>query len=267
MSERPLIHPEAEQAAAYALGALDAREIADFEAHLAGCTTCRDAVAEYRAVADRLALAAPAVTPPPGLKDRVLREAREAAPLAKDRLVAIPMPPRRAVLAPWLLAAASLFVAAALAWQLQRERERARAINGALLAAELRAREAESLASQRDSLLQIVLAPSATVTRLSATGQPPSLRLTWNAEARVIVVSARDLPPAAAGRIYQLWGLPVRGVPVSLGTFNTAPDGQGYVVLRVPGELPVLNGSAVTEEPGGGSPQPTSAPFLVGPWS
>ena len=52
---------------------------------------------------------------------------------------------------------------------------------------------------------------------------------------------------------------------MSLGTFNTAPGGRVVVTLRMPaGFKPDL--SAVTEEPAGGSPQPTQQPFLVGAW-
>ena len=52
---------------------------------------------------------------------------------------------------------------------------------------------------------------------------------------------------------------------MSVGTFNTAAGGRAIVTLPAPAGLrPDL--SAVTEEPAGGSPQPTQQPFLVGAW-
>ena len=62
-----------ERAALHALGAGPA---ADFAAHAADCAVCRAELAGYGAVADALALAAPPIAPPPGLRDRVLAAAR-----------------------------------------------------------------------------------------------------------------------------------------------------------------------------------------------
>ena len=73
-----------------------------------------------------------------------------------------------------------------------------------------------------------------------------------------------DLPPAPAGRIYQLWVIQTGKAPVSLGIFNTAPDGRLTTALDVPPALVAFDVTAVTEEPVGGSPQPTQQPFLVG---
>ena len=70
------------QSAAYALGALDEDERVAFEKHLAGCAECRDEVREYRETAARLAAGSPGVTPPPGLRARVLDQARAIRPIA-----------------------------------------------------------------------------------------------------------------------------------------------------------------------------------------
>src|SRR5439155_555451 len=78
-------------------------------------------------------------------------------------------------------------------------------------------------------------------------------------------VTAFDLPPAPAGRTYQLWAIKKGQAPVSVGTFNTLPGGRAVITLQMPaGFKPDL--SAVTEEPAGGSAQPTQQPFLVGAW-
>src|SRR5437867_389335 len=78
-------------------------------------------------------------------------------------------------------------------------------------------------------------------------------------------VTAFDLPPAPAGRTYQLWAIEKGRAPVSVGTFNPAPNGRAVITLPMPaGVKPDL--SAVTDEPAGGSPQPTQQPFLVGSW-
>jgi anti-sigma factor RsiW len=57
-----------EDAAAYALTALDAAELAEFEAHLATCAFCQREVAEFRNTAAKLSL----LTPSPRLRQNVL---------------------------------------------------------------------------------------------------------------------------------------------------------------------------------------------------
>jgi anti-sigma factor RsiW len=65
-------------AAPYALGALAAEDRNAFEAHLAGCDTCRAEVRAFSEVAGLLPTA-PAVELPPVLRARVLAEAARAA--------------------------------------------------------------------------------------------------------------------------------------------------------------------------------------------
>ncbi len=98
---------------------------------------------------------------------------------------------------------------------------------------------------------------------LSSTGAPPSARLYWNRDRGQVLLAAYRLPPAPAGRTYQLWGIAEGQAPVSLGTFASAGEGRDVVRFAVPAGLQLAIG-AVTEEPAGGSPQPTSAPFLAG---
>ncbi|GAA5511617.1 hypothetical protein Dcar01_00328 [Deinococcus carri] len=60
--------------------------------------------------------------------------------------------------------------------------------------------------------------------------------------------------PATAGQAYQMWQLQ-DGQPVSLGMFQ----GQGFLLAGLPPGAQI----AVSVEPPGGSPQPTSTPILV----
>ena len=60
-------------AALYALDALDADEMAAFEAHLTSCEACRRDVESYREAAASLGEAV-AVTPPEGLRATVLSQ-------------------------------------------------------------------------------------------------------------------------------------------------------------------------------------------------
>jgi anti-sigma-K factor RskA len=238
-------HEWSELAAPYALGALARDERERFEAHLADCAACRAEVRALREVAVLLADATPARTPPPGLRDRVLREARRARSIRRAR----------GPLVPWLAAAACFVIALGLSYGYLRERAASRQTSAALAAA------ADSIAA-RDSLVATLLSPDIGTAALAATGQAPSARLYWSPSRRRVVMAVFRLPPAPAGRTYQLWAIAL-GKPVSLGVFNTAADGRVTAAMAVPPGL-TFELSAVTEEPTGGSPQPTQQPFLVG---
>ncbi len=233
-------------AAAYALGALSAEEASGFEAHLEGCAACRAEVQAFREVAGLLAEGAPAALPAPGLRERVLREARRVRPLV----------PRGGPLVPWLAAAAALLLAVGLGWGYLRARGDRDALRVQL------AQAGDSMAQQQQ-VIATVLAPDVTTAALASKGQPPSARLFWNPARNRVVISVFHLPPAPAGRTYQLWAIARGKAPVSVGIFNTTSDGRLVAAMAVPPGL-VFQVTAVTEEPAGGSPQPTQSPFLVG---
>src|SRR6266852_7294674 len=108
-------HRWLELTAPYALGALDLEERVGFEAHLAECATCRAEVQAFREVGGLLAHAAPGATPPPALRERMLRAARQVRPIRA----------RRGLVLLWLTAAASI-VLAALAGNAYRQERTAR---------------------------------------------------------------------------------------------------------------------------------------------
>jgi hypothetical protein len=92
-------------AAAYALGALGPGELTLFEEHLASCGQCQAQVAEFAAVAEALALAAPAAEPPADLEAKVLAAVRyavlvETAPAAMQSEAPAVKARRRSVAAP-----------------------------------------------------------------------------------------------------------------------------------------------------------------------
>jgi len=234
-------HRWTDLAASYALGSLDAQERAEFEGHLETCASCRAEVHSFREVTGLLAqsVAPPPTAPPPELRERVLRAARRSRP----------------AILPWAAAAAVvLAVLGGLGYW--RATEEARVLRTRL----------DVTQGQLDSTKYVVAAlldSTVAITDLAATGRAPSMRLYWNRTRNIVVVAAFDLAPAPAGRTYQLWAIEKGRAPVSVGTFNSSPSGRAMITLQMPaGVQPEV--SAVTEEPAGGSPQPTQQPFLIG---
>lgn len=279
-------HPSDETLAAYALDALARDEAAFLARHLVECAHCQHEVDSLREAVSAMALAVPQVAPPASLRARVLAQATSAPQEAVTSAAPVPatasrvmssvspaarssagerMAPRSRSMLPWLAAAACATVAIGLgaAWQGARS-EQQTLLAAVARADSLLANQQLALAA-RDSLLLQVLGPEVETTTLAATGSAPTMRLFFDRTRGVMVVSARRLPPAPDGRTYQLWGIGTDGRPVGLGLFNTGADGAAIVSLQVAADARFTI-SAVTDEPAGGSPQPTSTPFLVGSW-
>lgn len=268
------VHPELALAPSYALGALDAEECATFEAHLATCADCRAEVRAHRDVAALLPLAL-GDAPSASLRDRILaipaahpasktpRPApadEPASTAARPDVVSIASAPsaRRGGRAwpGWLAAAAALLLAVGLGMRWRDERGARQVAEGALA-------EERATRIARDSLLATVLAPDVRSARLVATGAGPEVRMVWSRRRGVVILTAQGLAPAPDGRTYQLWGIPKGGAPRSLGVFAADANGVARVELRVPSDA-VIDVAAISVEPAGGSPAPTTTPVLVG---
>jgi anti-sigma-K factor RskA len=270
MSDIDRSHVWAENAAPFALGVLDDDERHVFEGHLSDCVSCQAEVTAYREVVAQLAFAAPDREPPPSLRQRVLDVARSVRPIGTARGAAPSTSGRpRASVQSWLAVASAGAALIALSAYLSERSVRTgleqsiAGLTDAVSDRETELARLERAMARRDSVLAAVLAPEVETTRLAAAGRPPSARLYWNRQQARVVMAAFDLEPAPAGRTYQLWGIANR-TPISLGTFNTSSDGRATVVWAVDPSL-VFELAAVTEEPAGGSAQPTTAPFLSGP--
>jgi anti-sigma-K factor RskA len=242
-----------ELAAAYVLGALDPAETRAFEARLAESDELRREVAELNEVSGLLAHGAPPVPRnDDALKRRLMARVRKNG---GGR--------RRGGLSAWL-GAVGLAAAAGLAVVAGVQNARVRRLSGDI--AELR-RQSDSLSARlawREQTLDHILEPSTDLILLTAPGErPPAIQLFWNKVNRKIIVHAFNLPPVAQDRVYQVWFLG-DGAPVPGGTFNSDPDGHALRTVDAPPAGLVLAGAAVTVEPAGGSPQPTSAIIVSG---
>jgi hypothetical protein len=81
--------------------------------------------------------------------------------------------------------------------------------------------------------------------------------------ARGLVLVASGLPPAAPGKAYQMWLVPIAGEPVPAGAFQVATDGAAWHVRPGAVDLPGTAAVTVTVEDEAGAAQPTSAPAVT----
>jgi hypothetical protein len=78
-----------------------------------------------------------------------------------------------------------------------------------------------------------------------------------------VLLVADDLPPAAPGKIYEMWLVPKRGMPQPAGLFQPTPDTTALYVHKGAVDLAATKGVEVTIEDSAGAPQPTSQPVIL----
>ena len=94
----------------------------------------------------------------------------------------------------------------------------------------------------------------------------PPLQATWHA-ALGILVSGESLPLPRDNRTLQLWLIPKAAGSKPIPSLTVRPDADGKFHLLVqnpPESQGDTKALAITEEPAGGSPQPTTTPVWVG---
>jgi anti-sigma-K factor RskA len=255
---------------AYALGALDAPERETLEAHLAtDCPNCVPMLEEARWLVSQLAYTAPEASPSDMLRGRLMKVVREEAAheSAHENMRATVASKAAVPLWMWMAVAALLIVAVYTSWDARQLQRQVTDVNERAVA-ELHSREKieEELAAVRREAA--ILADPDSVKIALATSQPEAgpLQANWNAKLG-LVVSGQKIPQPAGDRVLELWLIPKAsgGKPVPSQTLR--PDANGNFVLLVsnpPGLMTDTKALAVSEEPAGGSPQPTTTPKWVG---
>ena len=262
---------------AFALDALDPAERSEIEQHLAGgCDTCRQELSRWQEVVGLVALA-DAETPPAALKPLLLQRARAVAAGA-------PKIPLRLIV-PLAAAATAVLVWGAvhdsnLRTELEQQTQVASSLridlnvareNLKRAGAQLAAKE-QDLAGLRASLataeqsLAILQAPGLRMVHLKQTpqAQPAEAHALISTDAHRALFYAFDLPPAAAGKVYELWWITEKEGPVNAGIFAPDSRGLGRIEASVPTDAGVIQAAAVTIEPAGGLPKPTGPMVLLG---
>lgn len=213
-----------ELAGAYALDALPLDERREVEAHLADCDSHGE-YASFIAAARALDSAWPEREPSPELRQRLL------AALDADAEPAGVVIERRSTRW-WASARPAYALAASLA----------------ALVIGLAAWNVVLVAgSDGDDVLVAQLTGGATG------------RIVYLPGERVMYLTVDDLPPLTPEQTFQAWAIR-DGSPASVGTFEGSPAG---VALVMTADLDEGDRVAVTIEPAGGSPQPTTDPIAI----
>jgi hypothetical protein len=251
---------------AYALGALDPDERAAVPAHLAsGCAECTKALEESHWIVSQLAYLAPKSSPSDMLRGRLMQRVRAEAAAAKTS----PAQSRKSAIPFWAWGA----VAAVLLFSLYNAYE-ARSLREIIHRTQITLQEQIEL--QQESAKQLALArreaviltdpKSVKIVMLAGKNDLPVLQATWHQELG-LVISGQELPIPSGNRTLQLWLIPKVPGAKPIPSLTLRPDANGKFDLLVANPPDSPSGTkalALTEEPEGGSLQPTTTPIWVG---
>lgn len=273
-----------------ALDALDAAERALLDAHLATCPACLARAGELRDAVAPLAYLVDPVEPPIAVRTRLLEalgarsEPRKSdapheqqilsriTPSSESNVVQFPVNSehKRRYVERFALIAAAISIAV-LGVALLLASRRAEELENQIARERIRIEEqARELNTERETR-SLLTAPDNYTAILAGTPEAPRARAKLAVDPRTkrAVLFARDLPPAPAGKQYQLWFIAGKNV-LPGGVFT--PDATGSATLedRVPaaaGEVTKQAAAriifAVTLEPAGGTTSPTGAKYLI----
>lgn len=227
-----------DDAAAYALGALDPGETAEFERHLESCERCQAEIRWLTPAVDALLAAAQPLKPPPALRTKILGEARRDA--AEQARVA--------------------GSAAAAGWR--------RRLGDLLGGSGSRPIGLRPLAGLAAIALVAVVAGYAIGTGGSGESGGDSTIVSRENGIAVKMVGEGDagtlqlanVPQLPDGRVLQAWVQRDGEVEAVRALF--VPDREGRASTQLP-EMTGVEVVMVTAEPKGGSEAPTSAPIVT----
>jgi anti-sigma-K factor RskA len=257
----------AEDLALYAMGALDARECPELQAHLGTCGECRRELEALRADMALVALSATGPQPPQRSRERLMnalagqaRERQQQQP--GPRLVSARQRPRWFTMLPIAAALALAVLCIGLTVQVQRLKSSNAQIEQALWDEKQRDTAAKAVMEMlNDPTVQ-------RMTLVSAHAQAvPHVSTYYQKKNGHILLTAKNLQPLPADKSYQLWLIPMGGgTPMPAGLIRIEPDGSAMMMHTMETTGVEAKAFAITVEPLHGSSTPTP-PILMAPAS
>ncbi len=231
----------------YAMGVADEPEGSEIRAHLnRGCEVCVTELKRAQALTAALSGLAEPAAPSPNLRRRIL-----ASVGAEQRHFA------------WMpvLAAATALSLFAAVYFAGRERGFAEEAN------QLRARmrdQAVELARLNEAFAILNGPETKMVTFGAGQTQPPKGKFFVNPSLGVLLM-ASNLPPAPAGKVYEMWLVPKSGNPARAGEFRSESNGTAMHIRPGAVDPSTISAVAVTMENEGGADRPTPPILFAAP--
>jgi anti-sigma-K factor RskA len=247
----------------YALGILEGEERAELEAHMArACDRCSAGVAEARYVVSQLALLAPSVEPPPALRGKIMEAVKSSASNPVRAVVPLAKTSAPRTIFPvwaWIAAAALALATGYTIRQMGNQNTQLAELRKQMKLATLQSQALQNQLEQSRMVSSVMLSPDSTPFKLMPKDKNMPMVHAYLHPHMGVAITAEQMPSVDPAKTMQLWFVPKAGKPMSVAIFR--PDSAGQIALVAPVNMPKdeIAALAITEEPAGGSPQPTSA--------
>jgi anti-sigma-K factor RskA len=226
----------------YVLGALEPEETAAIDEHVRSqCDYCATHIGDATLVAASMSGMADLQKPPARLRQRVIASVKPEQTKNRNWL--------------WAVAALSAACVALVIWAI-----------GSASSIRTYREQISELTAERGQLREAVEILSRSETRTVQFGRADNQahgRVFVNRNRGLVFVGSQ-LPELTANRTFQLWLIPGAGAPQSAGVFRPNPAGD-FVDVQTRPIAAGIQAVAVSVEPNGGSPAPTTTPILVVP--
>lgn len=275
----------------YSLGVLEEAEARSLNDHLTECTECRRELDQWRDTASALAYAAEPAVPSPDLRSRILDNVRSSnAQLANTKpgkrssgagenpnpatepasrgSNVVQMPVRS-----WNFEQKTLAIAASLAFvallaSLFVVWSRNQALQTEVVRLSRGLDEAHDKLARLEEDSEILNSPALAIATLKGTNmaQQAQGKLMFDPKTGRAIFTAANMPPAPAGKAYQLWYI-TGNKALPGGVFGIDASGRGTLRDQLPPEAREATTFAVTLEPADGVEAPTGDKYLLTPAS
>ena len=247
----------------YALGVLEGEERAELEAHLArACAQCTPGIAQARWVVAQLALAAPDAQPPAALRGKVMDAVKTSADTART-IVPLEKPKRsmQGAMFPawaWVAAAALALITGYTIRQMNNQNDQLAQLRKQMKLATMQNQALQNQLDMNRMVAMVMMSPDSMPLKLMPKDKNMPMVHAYLHPHMGVAITADQMPSLPSARTLQLWFVPKTGKPMSVAIFH--PDPAGQIALVAPVNMPrnEIAALAVTEEPAGGSPQPTT---------
>ena len=247
----------------YALGVLEGEERAEIEAHLArACPKCTPGVAQARWVVAQLAHAAPDAQPPAVLRGKIMDAVKPSANSAPAVVpIEKPKPSAQSAMFPawaWIAAAALALLTGYTIRQMNNQNDQLAQLRKQMKYATMQNQALQNQLDMDHMVAMVMMSPDSLPLKLMPKDKNMPMVHAYLHPHMGVAITADQMPSMPSARTLQLWFVPKTGKPMSVAIFH--PDAAGQIALVAPVNMPrnEIAALAVTEEPAGGSPQPTT---------
>jgi anti-sigma-K factor RskA len=247
----------------YALGVLEGKERAELEEHLArACAKCTPGVAKARWVVVQLTLAAPDAQPPAALRGKIMDAVKASAETARTVVpIEKAKPSAQSAMFPawaWIAAAALALITGYMIRQMNNQNEQLAQLRRQMKLATMQNQALQNRLEMDHMVAMVMMSPDSMPLKLMPKDKNMPMVHAYLHPHMGVAITADQMPSMPSARTLQLWFVPKTGKPMSVAIFH--PDAAGQIALVAPVNMPrdEIAALAVTDEPAGGSPQPTT---------